>query len=243
MPSSALTESFLRVEKKYLLTQQQFTEIIKVLNEKMTPDEYTKNDGSYHIRSLYYDTPCNRFISDSYINSGYKEKLRLRTYGVPKLNNKVFVEIKKKIQGIGNKYRCQMTLSEAYNFLETGQTPPTLENNDLQVLREITAMKTQRDINFEPYALINYDRIAFNSESGLRISFDTNIQGRTYDLRLEKKAQGVSLTNNNAIVMEVKVLQAMPLWLAKLLSTHHIYPCSFSKYKQMYHYTLMNNYT
>lgn len=228
---------FHRVEKKYLVDAFQHDEIIKVLHEKMILDKYSNSGGNYHIQSLYYDTSCNRFISETYLDSRYKEKLRIRAYGIPSLDNTVYVEIKKKINRIGNKRRYQMPLVDAYHFLESGGFPNVFKNGNIQVLNEINAMAFQRGINFRPFALISYDRIAFNSEedNGLRISFDTNLQGRTHNLRLESQEGGLSLINQKTAIMEIKAIGAMPLWLTRLLSLHQVYPRSFSKYKVMYH--------
>lgn len=70
---------FERYEKKYCLTlsQQRF------LLERMTP--YMKKDayGEYTICNIYYDTDDYRLIRASLEKPVYKEKLRVRSYGVP----------------------------------------------------------------------------------------------------------------------------------------------------------------
>ena len=83
---------FKRYEKKYRLTpaQQQF--LLNGMREHMTADEY----GAYTICSIYYDTPDWRLIRASLEKPVYKEKLRVRSYGVPADGGKVFVEVKKK---------------------------------------------------------------------------------------------------------------------------------------------------
>lgn len=66
-----------------------------------------------------------------------KEKLRLRSYGVPNTDTKVFLEIKKKYNGIVNKRRTVMTLDEAYEFTRTGKPPVLKEYMNEQVINEI----------------------------------------------------------------------------------------------------------
>ena len=92
---------FERYEKKYCLTlsQQRF------LLERMTP--YMKKDayGEYTICNIYYDTDDFRLIRASLEKPIYKEKLRVRSYGVPEEDGRVFVELKKKFDGVVYKRR------------------------------------------------------------------------------------------------------------------------------------------
>lgn len=71
--------SFARIEKKYLLTRAQYLRILPTLQARTEPDEF----GQYTICSIYYDTPDFALIRASLEKPVYKEKLRLRSYGVP----------------------------------------------------------------------------------------------------------------------------------------------------------------
>lgn len=84
----------------------------------MNPDKYCKNNNTYSIYNIYYDTKNNDVIRHSISKPYYKEKLRLRSYKVPtNLDKKVFLELKKKIKGIVSKRRLSLTLGEAYDFI------------------------------------------------------------------------------------------------------------------------------
>ena len=52
-------KSFKRYEKKYLLNQTQYDELIKRLSEYMNLDEYCKDGKNYSIYNIYYDTDDN----------------------------------------------------------------------------------------------------------------------------------------------------------------------------------------
>ena len=58
-------KSFKRYEKKYLLNQIQYDELIKRLSEYMDPDEYCKDGKNYSIYNIYYDTDDNQVIRHS----------------------------------------------------------------------------------------------------------------------------------------------------------------------------------
>ena len=110
-----MNEVFNRIEKKYILNKEQFENIKKILLKNMELDPY--HTEQYTISSIYLDTDNFDLIRKSMEKPIYKEKVRLRSYGVPKLSDKVFLEIKKKYNGFGNKRRIKLKLEEAYDFI------------------------------------------------------------------------------------------------------------------------------
>ena len=230
-------ESFSRVEKKYLLSRAKCDDIIKVLQTRMILDDYGGTGGKYGILSLYYDTPHNRLIREALSTPRFREKLRLRAYSIPQPGDMVYLEIKRKTDGVGYKRRLKLPLDDAYQLIKTGECFFAPKKDSAQVFREVTALLHRHDKNLNPAAIIGYDRLAFDGceDKGLRISFDTDLYGRTYDLRLESGTYGRRLIDSNLAIMEIKVLQAMPLWLARLLSAKEAGPRGFSKYRALYH--------
>ena len=87
--------SFKRYEKKYKITEKQKEMLCEEMKKYMREDDY----GKYSLCNIYYDTPDMKLIRASLEKPIYKEKLRVRSYGVPKLGEKIFVEIKKKYDG------------------------------------------------------------------------------------------------------------------------------------------------
>ena len=106
-------ENFKRYKKKYMLKETQYNRLRKELNQRMEEDQY----GLHTICNIYYDTPDFRMIRKSLEKPVYKEKLRLRSYGVPEKNDPVFLEIKKKFKGIVYKRRVSMTDEKAMGYL------------------------------------------------------------------------------------------------------------------------------
>ena len=104
---------FARYEEKYLLEEPVYRKIREALDIYAEPDRY----GQAFISNLYYDTPNHRLIRASLEKPVYKEKLRLRSYGVPESQSQVFIELKKKYEGIVYKRRTAMPLSEAEAYL------------------------------------------------------------------------------------------------------------------------------
>lgn len=222
---------FRRVEKKYRMTLARRDAFLGEIMHLLEPDEYGKST----VCSLYLDTPDHILIRNSIEATGfdkvaYKEKLRIRSYGTPKGDSKVFMEIKKKYKGVVYKRRIVTTLEKAQNYLDTGEKPM-----QSQIMEEIDyAMHFYGNVG--PAMMICCEREAYSVKGmpHLRLTFDTRIRGRDWDLSLDKGSQGYLLLPEDAVLMEVKTDGAMPLWLAHALDKHKLYPSSFSKYGTAY---------
>ena len=227
---SMAIEVFNRYEHKYLLSRGEYEKIICAIEPHMESDRYNEGGKPYTIANIYCDTPDDYLIRRSLEKPLYKEKLRLRSYGVPNKDSEVFIEIKKKFNGLVNKRRSAITLSEAYEFLASGKAPEVREGMNAQVLKEIEYF-----VSFYrpmPKLYLAYDRIAFfeRGNSDVRISFDTAVRSRRYDLKLESGDYGAPLLADGKYLMEIKTSLAKPLWLVKILSELNIRRSAFSKY-------------
>lgn len=236
-------KSFQRYEKKFILNETQYKKLLPILYEYMNEDKFCKNGENYNIYSIYYDTLDNQVIRHSINKPYYKEKLRLRSYKAPiGENDKVFLELKKKINGIVNKRRATLTLKEAYKFLEDRIRPKSLDFLNNQVLDEIEYYLNNNEVS--PRVYISYSRKAFfgKNDKYFRITFDSNILGRRDNLSLQLGLYGENLLPRDSYLMEVKILGAIPIWLSKTMSELEIYNTHFSKYGSEYvKYCLNNN--
>lgn len=221
------TAVFERYEKKYLITPSQYPLLAERLQPYFACDSY----GLHTICSLYYDTPDYAVIRHSLSKPAYKEKLRLRSYGVPSAEDHVFVELKKKYQGITYKRRAAMPIADAQRLLRHGELPA----GDAQTLGELAQYIRRQPL--APSALICYDRIALfgREQPGLRLTFDACIRWRETGLQLARGDYGTQLLPPGYRLMEVKTISpALPLWLVRILGELEIYPASFSKYGKVY---------
>jgi hypothetical protein len=235
-------EVFNRYEKKFLMDAETFSWLSEKLKEHMRPDKFNAGGKLYNIANIYYDTPNDELIRASIEGPVYKEKLRLRSYGVPELEDEVFLEIKKKYKGMVNKRRTRLKLREAYDFVDKGIKPEDAPYINKQVLAEIEYfLKTY---SLVPKVYLTYDRMAFfdKEDDDFRVTFDTNIRTRRIEVGLEKGNYGELLIGNELWLMEVKSSKAIPLWFVKLLEEKEIKPVSFSKYGTEYKKQLLESY-
>lgn len=217
---------FRRVEKKYLIDDYTYNLLLKRLSDYIVPDKFPRSS----IRNIYYDTKDHRLIRNSLEKPVYKEKFRIRCYGDIVDSSTVFVELKKKFQGVVYKRRVGMTLEQSKAFLSTKNSigeNQQIENEILYFLQYYNPI---------PSMFISYDRLSFcgKYDENFRITFDYNILYRENDLLLENAIGGKQLISNNQKVMEIKIPNAMPIWLSKIFDDLNIYPTSFSKYGKAY---------
>ena len=235
-------EVFNRYEKKYLLDTETYLWLSERIKEHMNPDKFNKDGRLYNIANIYYDTADDALIRASIEGPVYKEKLRLRSYGVPGMDDEVFLEIKKKYKGLVNKRRTRLKLGEAYDLVRNGVQPKAAPYINKQVLNEITYFLNIYDL--VPKLYLTYDRMAYfdKEDDDFRVTFDTNIKTRRYNVGLEMGNEGKLLIGNDLWLMEVKTSKAVPLWFTELLSEKGIRATSFSKYGTEYKKNLVETY-
>lgn len=217
---------FRRIEKKYILTREQYLFLKEIIKDYLVEDEHGKST----ICNIYFDTENYDLIMHSITKPTFKDKVRLRSYNIPSLDDKVFLEIKRKSEGVVSKRRIQLELNKYYEYL----------NGNNQIIED-TQIRRELDYyfnfyNLKPTMFISYYRRAYYEKNNrdFRITFDSHILARKDDLELEKGNYGEHILEKNKYIMEIKTLGSIPMWLVKLLNDNKIYPCSFSKYGEAY---------
>lgn len=235
----AFREVFQRIEKKYLMTADQYDALRLRLEGIAAVDRY----GETAILNIYYDTPEDLLVRRSLDKPVYKEKLRLRSYGTPDSDSPAFVEIKKKYRGVVYKRRISAPYAEAAFYLDGSAAPPDERSRRLrqraqgsgQIIDEIDYFQSLYR-TLEPRMVIAYDRIAMAGldDPELRITFDTNLRWRTEDLDLRCGGYGMALLQPGQVLCELKIAGAVPISLARMFSELQIFPVSCSKYGSAY---------
>ncbi|MBQ7173641.1 MAG: polyphosphate polymerase domain-containing protein [Clostridia bacterium] len=222
---------FERYELKYLMTEAEYQKFMERIFHEICPDLYPTSS----ICNIYYDTPDYSLIRASLDHPVYKEKLRLRSYGVPMDDGKVFLEIKKKYEDVVYKRRETFSLSSAEEFLES---PEPFSQITKEIAYFLSFYKS-----LQPAMALFYERTSFcgKDDPSLRITFDRKILYRDYDLDLKKGVYGASAIPAGTLLMEIKCAGALPLWLCRAISEQKINKTSFSKYGKAYSDLNFNN--
>lgn len=232
---------FKRFEIKYMIDETVFEKLMEVMDGYMIADEH----GRSTVCSLYYDTPKHLLIRRSLEHPVYKEKLRLRSYGLAKPSDTVFVELKKKFCSVVYKRRIAMTYDKALSYLAgNGQIDESQITESQIAESQITDSQIASEINYAlkiyenlaPAVLLSYEREAFYARNNheFRVTFDRNILWRDYDLSLDKGIYGTPILEDQKVLMEVKTDGAIPGWMVDFLTANKLYKTSFSKYGTAY---------
>ncbi|MBR2527846.1 MAG: polyphosphate polymerase domain-containing protein [Blautia sp.] len=215
-----------RYEIKYVLNRDETQYIKDSLEGHMQVDRF----GKTSIASIYYDTPDYRLIRASIEKPVFKEKMRLRSYGLATEDSPVYLELKRKSQGIVYKRRIQSTIPEVNHFIKGEEN---IEESG-QIEKEINYFRNYYRV-LKPSCLIIYERTAYFEPGGdLRLTIDENPRFRTDDIRLTHDMHGELLLPEGSSILEIKVQNSIPLWLSHILSARNIYQSSFSKYGTAY---------
>lgn len=222
-----MAEIFRRIEKKYIVNEIQYQKIKEKLLDHMSEDKHGKST----ICNIYFDTEDYELISHSISKPYFKDKIRLRSYNIPTDDSKVFLEIKRKYDGIVGKRRIEMKLS---NFDQYLKDKNSFKSNNKQIKNELDYYFNL--YNLKPAMYISYKREAFyeTNNSDFRLTFDSEIISREFDLDLRKGIYGKDILGKGKYIMEVKTLGALPLWFVNILNEEKILPGSFSKYGEAY---------
>ncbi|MBQ8474912.1 MAG: polyphosphate polymerase domain-containing protein [Clostridia bacterium] len=217
---------FKRVEKKYIVTGEQKAILTEQFSPFIEPDEHSL----YTLCNIYYDTESFDLIRMSIEKPDFKEKLRIRSYGIPGENSSVYVELKRKYDKTVYKRRLEAEYGKARRYL-SGE----ISIEDTHIAREIDYFcKTYR---VSPGVLIAYEREAYKgvADENMRITFDGDIR-YCFDTSVgfEDRAAFKTILPSDRFVMEIKANGAIPVEMARILNSLEIYPTSFSKYGRAY---------
>lgn len=242
---------FKRYELKYMVTAEQKERILKAMEPYMELDKF----GRSTVRNIYFDTDDFVLARHSIAKPDFKEKLRIRSYAKADADSTVFVELKRKFDGVVYKRRIGLPEAEAMRWM-TGCDGTTSANASCcgpSMSREAIKVSPQVADEIEyfagiykglkPVLYLSYDREAYRMKSGaavsdggseFRVTFDNNIFCRETDLSLRADAYGRPILEDGKFLMELKCPGAIPLWMTAILSEEHIYKTSFSKYGTAY---------
>lgn len=227
--------TFVRKEKKYLISSEQRKKLLEILPEYMKFDKYCRDGNMYTVNNVYFDNESYNVIRHSTSKPSYKSKIRIRSYKVNVTDDDgVFFEMKKKFKGVVNKRRLTIKHRLLEEYLATGNFPTELSVQEVQVLKEID-YEINRE-NVKPKVYLTYLRTALyaKNDSSIRLTIDEDILARISETTLASDRYGDSLLPEGYYLMEIKVHGAFPLWLAHILSDLKIFPTSFSKYGKFY---------
>lgn len=236
MESSNLIE---RYEYKYLIPERLVKPIRQTAQTFCTPDEHADADGSYTIRSLYFDTDRFQLYWANEREQADRFKLRVRTY--PGKKAPVFLEVKRRVYDVILKTRSAVPADKWRGIVE-GTLPPSAAYGGKAGKRaaEFFVIKVMRH-HIRPKMLVEYDREAYEStiDDYARLTFDRRVRCQSmHELSLEADPKrwrpidnpAKTMTIEPICVLELKFENVPPSWMVKMVRRLDLMRFSFSKY-------------
>ena len=214
-----------RHELKYTLCEAEKTAIISRIKDLISLDNNAIN-GSYSIRSLYFDDMWNSAYEEKLIGIQSRKKYRIRIYNYSDSNIKL--ECKQKEGQYIYKNSANLSKEEA-QFLISGEFEFLLERPE-QLCRQFYI--ECREKAMVPKAIVDYERIPYIYEPGdVRITFDTNIRTGMLGFDIfDRDMPTLPVLNKEELVMEVKFTEFLPQFIRDILPPDHFEYNAVSKY-------------
>ena len=190
----------------------------------MQRDKYAGKDGTYYIKSLYFDTYTDKALREKLDGVDKREKFRIRYYNED--ISFIRLEKKSKINGMCLKESAPITAEECQQILD-GDIDFLLKRN-VPLFRELyVKMRTGL---LRPKCIVAYDRESFTCAAGnTRVTLDTNIRG-SYNVQsfLTPNASMTQLYHTS--ILEVKWDEYLPEIIEKTIGLKNRRTAAFSKY-------------
>ncbi len=182
-------------------------------------------NGSYEIRSLYFDTPNDKALREKIDGVNHREKYRMRYYNGD--TGLIKLEKKSKQNGLCNKQSTVISEQEAQWIVEGNID--WMIRSDRELCRELyTKMK---GTGLKPKTIVDYTRLPFVYGPGnVRVTLDYNIRtgmGVTDFLNPET----ITIpAGERAVVLEVKWDEFLPNIVKQAVALDSRRESAFSKY-------------
>ena len=215
-----------RHEYKYLIDSGQRAVTLIKARGLMKPDPHAGKDGSYIIRSLYFDDRNDTCFFQNEAGTDPRAKYRIRYYD----DDTSFIRLEKKIKrrGMTQKRSCPLTVEEA-DSLAKGEFPVISSDMPEEKRRLLLELISHGML---PKVIVTYRRIPFIYNAGnVRITFDGDITSSDETSRLlTRDYRQRPVLPPGKCILEVKWDELLPLHIKSMMQLDTLQWSTFSKY-------------
>lgn len=222
-----------RVEDKYIVNDA-YIELLKLrLGEIMDLDEHSKN-GSYLIRSLYFDDMKDSMLYEVEDGTDYRYKLRLRTYN----RDESFINYEKKSKRNGFTHKESVRLDretaekmiEADDVFSAATVDIQISTDTHELIKQHVAEAGVRLLH--PVTIVEYERMAYISPAGnVRITIDKNIGGCSeVKSFFDENIDTCPVLPAGSHILEIKYDEVLPAYIKDMINIGRLSRTSYSKY-------------
>lgn len=236
---SATEDIIERYELKYLVPERLVPAVRDGARATSKIDRYAGPDGTYRIRSLYFDTPRLDLFAANEREQADRFKMRARVYPGSK-TSPVFLEVKRRVLDVILKTRAPVPAA-AWRDVLAGRSGALDALSPASRQGALRFLGPYHRHHLVPMMLIEYEREAYVSEvdSYGRLTFDRDIlvqPARGLDFEADPGRwravdhRARTRTGEPVCVLELKFERRPPAWMSALVRRLDLVRYSFSKY-------------
>lgn len=222
-----------RNEIKYLCSERELNIIEYRINQICSKDIHANSNGTYLVRSVYFDNYINSCCEENESGVNNREKYRIRIYD-GKLTH-IFFECKRKENE--KSYKISFKISEVLcekimkgDILLSDIDSNLYETEEINIMRKFIVKCMVS--NFTPVIIVEYERTPYIYETGnVRITFDRNITSCS-DIKsfTDENILGRPIMPIGKHILEVKYDELLPDFLYNVMQVSGLKRTAYSKY-------------
>lgn len=192
----------------------------------MKPDPHMGGQGSYLIRSLYFDTPGDKALAEKLTGVDNREKFRIRFYN----HDPSFIRLEKKVKinGLTAKFSAPLTMEQCVSVV----------NGDIGWLRAsehpllVELYQKLRHSRLRARTIVDYTREAYAFGPGnVRVTLDTSVRTGLFSTDLfNRNLPTIDALGDGIAILEVKYDAFLPEVIQDILQLSERQKLSVSKY-------------
>ena len=212
-----------RQEHKYLISNVNCELLKHRLSSVMGTDSHAKQDGSYFIRSMYFDDVDFSAYREKLNGEKYRSKYRVRYYNFDP--SFIIFEKKERDGDLCKKttVRISPTLAQRLvNGRSSGSSHP--------LLREFDRLRSTKGLR--PAVIVDYDRFAFfHPYSDTRVTLDTKVRTPAFGKQFFSDSLGTfPVLDEGESILEFKFDEEPPIHVVRVLEGIPKIKTAMSKY-------------
>lgn len=225
---------FHRYEFKYLLSPRQLAGIVRELDLRLERDVHSGPDGSYFVRSHYFDTDSFHLYHEKLAGLQNRYKFRMRSYSSTRMySDPLFLELKGRKGNLVYKHRMLLEPASVEEALENGMKRLTgllLDGGGLCSTGARFVFDVFRK-RISPSVVVDYYRTAFENRANpdFRVTLDSCMLAYRAGDNGHPTGAG-RMISDGLHVLEIKFRYRMPAWFLRLIQEFQLKQVSFSKF-------------
>lgn len=215
-----------RREIKHEMTKMDCYLLRNKLKHYMELDPHAKVNGTYSIRSVYFDNFDNKVMNQKKEGLFERDKFRVRLYD----SNATVLNLEKKSKrnNLTYKQKCSITAAE-YEKIRIGDIN-WMENDARTLMQDLYWQMTM--LQLKPLTVVDYEREVFIYKHGnVRVTFDSSIRTSLRNNDVLNPHIAMVDTEPDVVILEVKYDEFLPNVIKQLLQVSDMRAGAYSKYQ------------